>query len=255
MGNEQMLRLNLRSQKLGTDAQGHTRWQVVTEEKVMAAGKVAIVICDMWDSHWSRGAVERENAMVPRMNEAVGAARARGVTIIHAPSETIAFYAGHAARERMLSIPQVEPPADLLHDDPPLPVDDSDGGSDTGETSWHQAWTRQHPGIEIRDEDLISDSGPEIYSLLKAHDLQQVLIMGVHTGMCILDRSFGIKQMVKWLVDIALVRDLTDALYNPAKSPYVSHDEGTQLIIGFIEKFWCPTIGSGDLVGERGQRT
>jgi nicotinamidase-related amidase len=244
-------RLRLRSQKLTTDAQGHTQWQVVTEEKVIAAPKVAIVICDMWDNHWSRGAVERESAMVPRMNGVVGAARERGVTIIHAPSETMAFYADHAARERMLSIPQEEPPADLPHDDPPLPVDDSDGGSDTGETSWHKAWTRQHPGIDIRDEDFISDSGREIYSLLQAHDLQQVLIMGVHTGMCILHRSFGIKQMAKWGVGIALVRDLTDALYNPAKPPYVSHDEGTQLIIGFIEKFWCPSVESREVIGER----
>jgi len=77
-----------------------------------------------------------------------------------------------------------------------------------------------------------------------------VLMMGVHTGMCILHRSFGIKQMVKWGVEIALVRDLTDALYNPARPPYVSQRQGTELIIRFIEKFWCPTVDSRDLTGE-----
>ena len=39
----------------------------------------------------------------------------------------------------------------------------------------------------------------------------------MHTNMCILDRTFSIKQMVRWGVDIALVRDLTDAMYNPAR--------------------------------------
>jgi hypothetical protein len=62
--------------------------------------------------------------------------------------------------------------------------------------------------------------------------------------MCILNRSFGIKQLVKWGVTVALVRDLTDSMYNPARSPYVDHDTGTQLVIGYIEKFWCPTVTS-----------
>ena len=72
--------------------------------------------------------------------------------------------------------------------------------------------------------------------------------MGVHTNMCVLNRSFAIKQMVRWGVNIALVRDLTDTMYNPAMPPYVSHDEGTQLVIGYIEKFWCPSVSSDDLL-------
>ena len=72
--------------------------------------------------------------------------------------------------------------------------------------------------------------------------------MGVHTNFCILHRSFSIKQMVRWGVNIILVRDLTDTIYSPAKPPYVSHDEGTRLVIGFIEKFWCPTLESAELL-------
>ncbi len=73
--------------------------------------------------------------------------------------------------------------------------------------------------------------------------------MGVYTNMCVLNRSFGIKQMVKWGVNIALVRDLTDAMYNPAMPPYVGHNEGTQLVVSYIEKFWCPTIATEHLLG------
>lgn len=51
-------------------------------------------------------------------------------------------------------------------------------------------------------------------------------------------------------MNVFLVRDLTDAMYNPKDSPYVSHDEGTQLVIGYIEKFWCPTIMSSDLIDD-----
>jgi len=138
----------------------------------------------------------------------------------------------------------------LDHPDPPLPIDDSDEGSDTGEKQPYAAWSRQHPAIEIdQARDGISDDGREIYSFIQQQGLQHVLMMGVHTNMCVLNRSFGIKQMVRWGVDIALVRDLTDTMYNPAMPPYVSHDEGTRLVVEYIEKFWCPTLVSDDLVG------
>ena len=72
--------------------------------------------------------------------------------------------------------------------------------------------------------------------------------MGVHTGMCTLNRTFSIKQMVRWGMPIALIRDVTDVLYNPAKPPYVSHEEGTRLLVEYIGKFWCPTVLSEEML-------
>ncbi len=205
----------------------------------------------MWDRHWSRGATERVAEMAPRMNKVVAAARNRGVQIIHAPSGTMDDYNDTVARHRIRLAASVPPPEDFERSSPPLPIDDSDGGSDTGETEARHVWTSQHDAIEIDQEhDVVSDDGHEIYSFLQQESIRQVLIMGVHTNMCILNRSFGIKQMVKWGVNIALVRDLTDAMYNPASSPYVEHDRGTELVVNYIEKFWCPTIPSSDLIGE-----
>jgi hypothetical protein len=31
-------------------------------------------------------------------------------------------------------------------------------------------------------------------------------------------------------------------MYNPAMSPYVSHDRGTEMVVSYIEKLWCPTV-------------
>ncbi|MBW3625398.1 MAG: isochorismatase family protein [Armatimonadetes bacterium] len=242
------LRLNLRRQTLETDAEGYIGWEAKTEEEVLPTSEVALLLCDVWDRHWCRGAAERLEAMIPRMNATANAARDRGVHLLHAPSETMEFYAGTPARERMKRIPHVEPPEPLDLPDPPLPIDDSDNGCDTGEKPWYRAWTRQHPGIEIdHDRDGISDSAAEIYSYLMHHRIRRLLVMGIHTNMCVLHRSFGIKRMVRWGVPVALVRDLTDTMYNPALSPYVSHEEGTRLVVAFIERFWCPTLESGDL--------
>ncbi len=242
--------LHLRSQALEADERGWTRWATRVQEREIPAGKTCVLICDMWDKHWSRGALERVAAMAPHMNEVVAAARQSGAKIIHAPSETLDFYAGSAARARMLDIPAVEPPRSRRMRNPRLPIDDSDGGSDTGEKPWYPAWTRQHPAIAIDEEqDVISEDGKEIYSFLRHHSIELLLIMGVHTNMCVLHRSFGIKQMVRWGVPVALVSDLTDTMYNPAMRPYVSHAEGTRLVVEYIEKFWCPTVDSSELSG------
>jgi nicotinamidase-related amidase len=241
--------LLLRSQGLTRDGRGRAFWQVVERERVVPAEQTAIIVCDMWDTHWCRGAAERVDEMAPRMNEALAAAREKGARIIHAPSETMDFYAGTPARKRMHEGRRVDPPPSADRPDPPLPIDDSDEGPDTGETSWSTVWTRQHPALVIDQElDGISDEGLEVYSFLRREGIEQTLIMGVHTNMCVLGRSFGIKRMVNWGVSIALVRDLTDAMYNPARPPYVSHDEGTRLVVSYIEKFWCPTVAGEQLL-------
>jgi hypothetical protein len=137
------------------------------------------------------------------------------------------------------------------------PADEEGPFSDTDEPLWQgtdhavendwyggrdRPWSRQHPGIEIdEDKDGISDQGHEVYSFLRASGVSTILVMGVHTNMCVLHRTFGIKQMTRWGMDCVLLRDLTDAMYSPARPPYVSHDEGTQLVVRFIEKFWCPS--------------
>jgi hypothetical protein len=136
---------------------------------------------------------------------------------------------------------------------PPLPVDDSDGGCDDEKPAKQfKAWTRQHKAIEIdAEKDYVTDSGAEVYSLMAEKKLDTLIVMGVHTNMCVLNRTFAIKQMVKWGKSVYLVRDLTDAMYNPKMKPFVTHEKGTELIAEFIEQNWCPTIESKSLLGKR----
>ena len=222
--------------------------------------ETAVIITDMWDRHWCDGATQRVAAMAPRMNEVVAAARDRGVTIIHAPSSVTDFYADHPARRRAWEAPRVEPPEPFLdwyHLDPEregeLPIDDSDGGCDTCgpdgcDNVNESVWTRQIETIRIADEDVISDNPNEIYNTLRARGIENVIVMGVHTNMCVLGRPFGIRAQRRMGMNVALVRDLTDAMYNPEMPPYVSHDEGTGLVVAHIERHWAPTIHSDDLL-------
>jgi nicotinamidase-related amidase len=241
------LTVNLRSRVEAFKGSGE--WRAVNLQETVPVEATAIVICDMWDKHWCSGATERVNALVTKMAPFLEAARKRGIQIIHAPSETMAFYQDTPQRQRILGFPKIEPPAALSLPDPPLPIDDKRGGCDTPDQVY-KAWTREHPGLRIDASDVISDNGAEIYSFVRARNIRTLLFMGVHTNMCVLNRAFAIKKMTALGLRCILVRDLTDAMYNPQDAPYVSHDAGTQLVIEHIEKYWAPTTTSADLLRE-----
>ena len=243
------LMLQLRNQTLELDETGHKLWRVDETARELDPARTALVLCDVWDKHWCRGANERLAELLPRMSEVVTAAREKGVLIVHAPSDTMEFYKDSPARQRVLDAPKVEVPEPSPRECPPQPIDASDQGCDTPPDEVHVAWSSQHAAIEIDEaRDLISDNGDDLYGIYKQRGINDILIMGVHTNMCVLGRSFAIMPMVRWGFNVALIRDLTDTMYNPGMSPYVSHDEGTRLVVEYIEKFWCPTILSDDIL-------
>jgi nicotinamidase-related amidase len=232
---------------------GSNVWDEVVVHREFPYAETAILLCDVWDKHWCTGASKRVDEMAPIMDSVIKVAREKGVQIIHAPSDTMDFYADTPHRKRVLDSQQIEPPDPIDIQEPPLPIDDSDGGCDTGAERQYKAWSSQHAAIEIVDDDIISDNGREIYSYMKHRGIENLIIMGVHTNMCVLGRSFGIRQMTRWGVRCVLVRDLTDAMYNPERAPYVTHKRGTELVVEHIEKYWCPTIVYKDIIKEPGQ--
>lgn len=227
---------------------GSNQWSEVRVDYAVNPAKSALIVCDMWDRHWCSGANVRVAALIKKLEPVIETARRKGMIIVHAPSETMSFYASAPQRQRMLSLPLFTPPQELNITAPPLPIDDSDGGCDTPGDKEHRAWTCEHPGLKIAPEDYISDNGPEIYNLLRSRGIETIFYTGVHANMCILNRTFAIKQMTKWGLRCILLRDLTDAMYGPQDAPYVSHEQGTELVVEYIEKYWSPTALSGDLL-------
>jgi nicotinamidase-related amidase len=224
------------------------RWEVA---------QTAIIICDMWDTHTCSLSAQRVAAMAPRMNQVVSAARSLGVMIIHAPSDTMKFYEGTPQRLRMQRAPTASSSKPVLASCPRnpaeernFPIDDSAGGCDDPIVKdWigPYPWTREHPALDVLGFDGVSDNGQEIYNFCKQEGIANVALMGVHTNICILNRSFGIRQMTQLGFQVVLVRDLTDSMYDPRTRPFVSHARGTELVIEHIESKWCPSVMSDDL--------
>ena len=267
----QSLNLLLRSRT--ETAEGSGRFHTVTRPETWKANQTAIIVCDMWDYHHCLNAVRRGTEMAPRMNEVLKNARERGAVIIHAPSSCTAAYADHAARKRAQAVERVDKlPIEISkwcykipeEERGKYPIDQTDGGEDDGpeeHAAWASKlasmgrnpkapWKAQMDTLEIdADRDFISDDGEEIWSILERNDCRNVILLGVHTNMCVLGRPFGLRQMAKNGKNVVLMRDMTDTMYNPQRSPFVSHFTGTDLIVEHIEKWVCPTITSDQFLG------
>lgn len=255
-------------------SEGSGRYHRTTRTESWQPEETAVIVCDVWDYHHCLNAVRRLEEFGPRLNEVLTDARRRGMTIIHSPSDCMPAYAGHPARKRAVDTPLADGlPRDIKawcsripnEEQAVYPIDQSDGGEDDDpdeHAKWAAKlkalgrnpglpWQRQSDMITIDAEsDYISDRGDEVWSILEARGIKNVILTGVHTNMCVLGRPFGLRQMVRNGRNVVLMRDVTDTMYNPQRWPYVSHFTGTDLVISHIEKFVCPTITSDQFVGD-----
>jgi hypothetical protein len=131
---EEKMDLRLRSR---VEADG--KFRLIETPATWASKETAIIVCDMWDLHHCLNAVRREGEMAPVMERVLKAAREKGVTIIHAPSECMAAYKDHPARKHATSAPRSRSlPADNAswckvipsEEKGKYPIDQSDGGEE-----------------------------------------------------------------------------------------------------------------------------
>ena len=259
------LKLNLRSQNKETGKSA-----TETEVAKWDTEKTAIIICDMWDDHWCKSAARRVEEMAPALNETVKTARRMSVFVIHAPSSVVDFYKDTPQRKLARNSPFAKTPVKLSTSprwgtawcwtdgkrEGVLPIDDSDMGCSCKgkKCEIREAWKRQNKLIEMVEGDALTDNGQETYNLLAERKIDNVILCGVHLNMCVLGRPFAIRQMVKLGKNVALMRDMTDTMYNPERPPGVDHFTGTDLVVKHVEKFWCPSFVSTDITGKEAFR-
>lgn len=271
------LEFQLRFQK--PTSAGSNRFHQLTRTERFDPLATAVIVCDMWDSHHCVNAVRRVAELAPRMNDFIRELRHRGVTVIHAPSSCVNAYKDHPARMRTQSVPpSMTFPNEIANwcdripseEAADYPVDQADGGEDDDPEDhrlWaarleaidrnpKAPWLKQCDAIEISPtSDFISDNGQEIWSVLEHRKISNVILVGVHTNMCVLGRPFGLRRLASNGKNVVLARDMTDTMYDPNAWPYVSHFTGTDLVINHIERFVCPTISSEQLRGEAHQES
>jgi len=236
--------------------------RAVIETLSIDPARTAVVIIDMWDRHWCATYTARVGNMVPRMNQTLRAARKLGVQVVHAPSDTMAFYEDHPRRKAMLAIPQqpVPEPIDFNPPEPPGGKDCCECGPDRP-CKPRGAWTRQHPDLEIAPADLIGDcnNARELLNLCGQRGINTLIYMGVASNMCVIHRQFGMINMKRHGLDVLFVADLVEAItangYDPGRKeedPNFTPARGSATVQRHLEQYVAPSIESRQLIAAAG---
>jgi nicotinamidase-related amidase len=221
-----------------------------------STARAAVVVCDMWDTTHCITAARRVDEMAPRMNEVLHGLRSQGALVVHAPDACMDFYAGTPARLRATRARFAATPYRIdWHGWAPgeltaLPTTLTDPGpcscaSPTPCNDTRSHGFRQTPLIDIEPQDVVTDDGQEFHNVLEERGIRDVLVMGVHTNVCVLSRPYGIRQLVYWGKRPVLCRDLTDAFHRDPRGLRWGLDQ----VVAHIERRWCPTVTSDQLVG------
>ncbi|MDR1480518.1 MAG: isochorismatase family protein [Planctomycetaceae bacterium] len=242
--------------------------------------ETAIIVCDMWAFHPCVHATARLEELAKEMNGVFDKARAKGILIVFAPSS-------HDIDKHYSDLPARKTSAKYRHGfgNPRhwdfwvhgrggenehshlayagekdakwvLPNGDPNCFESRGKTPDF----RQTPILKIKDNDILTDDFVEMIGnteykecLFKERGIKNVILMGVHTDMCVIGRPFGCRAMKIAGYNTALCRDLTDCAWNCASrmKDAVDHFRGLDKVVEYIETYICPTITSTDITGKQ----
>lgn len=212
----------------------------ISKEKVDSR-RVGVVAVDVWNFHWCKTATMRVDAIVPRINKALAAARDLGMTVMLCPSDVVENYAGYPQREAVFTLPKVTVPNAVTVTCPPVP---DAGGCACGKErcAGNYGWDGMHPDLVIGAQDWMPDTQAEVYAICQKNGLTHLIYVGFHTQVCLLGKSMGLKAMKSAGLKCVLARDMTDAHpgYDPARG--FTPDLNTEQVVQHFEKHLAATI-------------
>jgi nicotinamidase-related amidase len=203
--------------------------------------RVGVIAVDVWNYHWCKTATMRVDAIVPRINKALEAARSLGMTVMLCPSDVVDNYVGFPQREKVFALPIVPVPKVMDITCPDVP---DAGGCACGRERCgvNYGWDGMHPALRIGDTDWMPDTQAEVYAICQQRRLTHLIYVGFHTQVCLLGKPMGLRAMKSAGLHCVLARDMTDAHpgYDPARN--FTPDLNTEQVVEHFEKYLAPTI-------------
>ncbi len=221
--------------------------ELVEKEKTFDCSRIGVLVIGMWSGHQCLVADRILHEMSPKVDAFLKTCRSKGAKVIFGSSSLTKLPKYAPLRKNMKGIPFANF-VDKGLSYPPLPFDDSDGGVVEKNPNFKRDEVEMHPAIDVLDCDAISDNCKEILNYLYHHKIQLLLVVGVHTNMCVLDRPYAIKNLARFGFPMALVRDLTDPLVKPDGVKVKDREDGKDQVVRFIEENFCPSVDSRDFI-------
>lgn len=213
--------------------------------------KSIVFVIDMWDKHWCKEVNEKQTDLAERINLKLHELRSKGFTIMHIPSDCSAYYQDFEQFKKVktetkgFTSRQVYNGKELnpLKHDLFLFKALHNGGCNCDPVCKEQnVWTKQHPSIEIQNNDLIVTDPLDIFLYLNNHTFKNIIYMGVHANICLLKRPMGIIKMKEQGYNCLLYKEYTDVMFSTAKVNEMSEEEVRNKIYDLIEYYFCPSI-------------
>lgn len=214
--------------------------------------KAGVVAIDVWNHHWCKTASARVGALVPRMNATLAGARKLGMQVFLCPTDAADKYVGTLPHERAAVWPRRKVPWGPEVSCPPVPGYGAGCMCGNSSCKGNYGWDGMHPDLVISDDDLMPNDAECLYSICQDNGITHLIVVGVHTQICVLGKPTGIRNMKRAGMECILARDLTDALtgYDPANK--LIPDTSTANIVAHFEEHLAPTINFFECMAEAG---
>jgi nicotinamidase-related amidase len=183
-----------------------------------------LILVDCWSIHYCTSYLSRTRRIIEeRIVPVVSAARKTGLTVIHAPSSSVAekypqslkcFEKGDEERfPRYAHIDPEWPPAEFVErkgsyskfnrffSPPP--------------ESWEEIYRKKliiAEPLKPEQEDYVVRSGRQLHKILKSLKKLHLFYAGFATNMCLQHRDYGVRAMSEMGYNIILLRDCTSAI-------------------------------------------
>lgn len=187
----------------------------------LPVAQTALVLVDLWNVHFIESWIERAKQItVDCVVPVIADARKAGVTIVHAPSPSVAAQYPQLKRHKPPepSVPSTWPPLAFR-------ARKGDYAAYRGPRSQPPGigvhWDKLEselavsPAIDVQAGDFVIATGTQLHELLAERGILHLLYAGFATNWCVLGRDYGIRSMARYGYNIVLLRDATTGVEFP----------------------------------------
>ncbi len=190
-------------------------------EMPLPLDETALVLVDLWNVHFIESWIERaKQVTVDCVVPVIDAARKIGMTIVHAPSPSVAAQYSQLERHNppQPSTPHTWPPADFRSRSGDYNVYRGPRSQPPGiGIHWNKLASQlsMSPAIDVKEDEFVIATGQQLHELMEERGILHLLYAGFATNWCVLGRDYGIRSMSRYGYNIILLRDATTGVEFP----------------------------------------
>ena len=190
-------------------------------EMPLPVAETALVLVDLWNVHFIESWIERAAQITTEcVVPIIDAARGVGLTIVHAPSPSVAAQYPQLKRHKPPepSAPLVWPPSDFRSRVGDYAVYRGPRSQPPGiGVHWDKLASQLavSPAIDVQDDDFVIATGQQLHELLEERRILHLIFAGFATNWCVLGRDYGIRSMSRYGYNMVLLRDATTGVEFP----------------------------------------